>query len=428
MAGLAAAQRLVARGLSVDVLEARDRIGGRIWTRHDFGLTIPVELGAEFVHADAEETRRIARPSGIVITDVTGRRYLSQRGRLHSTDDFEARLQRVMDRLDAEREPDRSFADALARMRSVNRDDRSLALRFIEGFQAADPERISERSLAGSMDSSALRTGRVAGGYDHLVRVVGSTVHERVRLGRRVTRLTWNAGGVSVESHAADAPPMRFEARAAIITVPLGVLLAPEGVEGRIEFDPPVPMIERAASQLVMGGVLRVALRLDEPFWLSSRFARRVGDASFREVTFMQSLSPMPFAVWWTTYPVEAPLLIGWMGGPLAWELSRQSDEVIIRRAITALSTVLGMSRSSISRRVRDTLMHNWIADPYARGAYSYVGVGGSSASAMLARPVRDTLFFAGEHASSGRNGTVDGAIASGHRAAGQVLRRMSTR
>jgi monoamine oxidase len=363
-----------------------------------------------------------------VVTDVTGRRFVSRRGRLRVTEDFEARLQRVMDRLDAEREPDRSFAEALARMRSVNGDDRRLALRFIEGFQAADPERISERSLAGSMDASALRTGRVAGGYDQLVRVVGSAVHERVRLGRVVTRLTWNEGTVTVETHASGAPPMRIEARAAIITVPLGVLLAPEGARGRIEFDPPLPMIERPASQLEVGAVLRVALRMDEPFWLSSRFGKRVGDESFREVTFMQSLSPIPFPVWWTAYPVEAPLLIGWLGGPLALELSRQSDDVIVSRAITALSTVLGMSRSAVARRVRDALTHNWLSDPYSRGAYSYVGVGGSSASSVLARPIGHTLFFAGEHVSSGRNGTVDGAIASGQRAARQVLRRFNRR
>jgi monoamine oxidase len=101
---------------------------------------------------------------------------------------------------------------------------------------------------------------------------------------------------------------------------------------------------------------------------------------------------------------------------------------VIVSRAITALSTVLGMSRSAVARRVRDALTHNWLSDPYSRGAYSYVGVGGSSASSVLARPIGHTLFFAGEHVSSGRNGTVDGAIASGQRAARQVLRRFNRR
>jgi monoamine oxidase len=424
VAGLSAARQLIAHGLDVVVLEARDRIGGRIWTHHDARLTIPVELGAEFVHADAPETRAMVRHSGLVTVDVTGRRFFSRRGRLRPHDDFDTRLQRVLGKLDAEREPDRSFTDALKRMRAVSRDDRSLALRFVEGFQAADPALISERFLAGSVeDPNALRTARVAGGYDQLVRIVASTVMEHVRLAQAVSRLTWTGDGVSVATTSHT-----FDARAAIVAVPLGVLIAPPGAEGRLEFDPPVPMIERISSQLAMGGVLRVALRFNDPFWISSRFARWVGDETFREVTFMQSLSPMPFPVWWTAYPMEAPLLVGWMGGPLAWQMSALSDDEIVSRATTSLSTVLGTTRATVARRVRDYFTHNWMADPFSRGAYSYVTVGGSSAGTVLARPVRDTLFFAGEHASAGRNGTVDGAIASGRRAADQIVRRLARR
>jgi monoamine oxidase len=86
------------------------------------------------------------------------------------------------------------------------------------------------------------------------------------------------------------------------------------------------------------------------------------------------------------------------------------------------------MTASSVRRRVRDAFTHNWLTDPYSRGAYSYVAVGGSGASAQLARHVQRTLFFAGEHVSGGRNGTVDGAIASGSRAADQILRSLSRR
>ena len=424
VAGISAARQLIAHGLDVVVLEARDRIGGRIWTLHDARLTIPVELGAEFVHADAPETRAIARQSGLTIVDVTGRRFLSRRGQLRPHDGFDTGLENVLGRLDAERDPDRSFTEALRRLRAPGGDDRRLALRFVEGFQAADPDRISERFLAGSVDDpNALRTGRVAGGYDQIVRIAASTVMEHVRLGEVGRRLTWSDEEVSVETTSHG-----FEARAAIVTVPLGVLTAPPGAEGRIAFDPPVPMMERATSRLAMGGVLRVALRFDDPFWMSSRFATRVGHETIREVTFMQTLSPIPFPVWWTPYPVEAPLLVGWMGGPTAWELSTRGEDEIVSRAITSLSTVLGMTRSAVARRARDHFTHNWMTDPFSRGAYSYVTVGGANAGKVLARPVRDTLFFAGEHASAGRNGTVDGAIASGRRAADQVVRRIARR
>ena len=115
-------------------------------------------------------------------------------------------------------------------------------------------------------------------------------------------------------------------------------------------------------------------------------------------------------------------MLGGWTGGPLSWELSRKPDE-IFDVAVRSLAKVLGTTRPTVSRHVLASFTHDWLGDPFSRGAYRYVGVGGSGAAAVLARPIERTLYFAGEHASSGRNGTVDGAIASGFRAADQVLR-----
>jgi monoamine oxidase len=208
----------------------------------------------------------------------------------------------------------------------------------------------------------------------------------------------------------------RFIARAVIVTVPLAVLQA-----RHVTFDPPLTGIESAIEKLVMGGVLRLALRFDEAFWATPRFMARHGDTKM--LTFLQTPLAVDFPVWWTTYPVEAPVLVGWRGGPGAWNLSGKSDDELRELAITSLAKVFRMSRTAIARRVRACFMHNWMTDPFAMGAYSYVGIGGSRAAAILARPVERTIFFAGEHASSGRNGTVDGAIASGRRAADQVLR-----
>ena len=430
VAGLSAARRLVTHGLDVVVLEARDRIGGRIWTHHDPRLTAPVELGAEFVHAEAEEIRSVARQANLSIVDVGGRRWRSEGGRLRPMDDFPERLKRVLGSLDEEREPDRSFAEALRRMRRIRAEDRRLALRFVEGYQAADANIISEQSLAGSVDDpDALRLARVGGGYDGLVSALSSGVRPQLRLGRPVSRVTWGPGEVEVESRSSSGRSMPgISARAAIVTVPLGVLTAPNGSTGSIEFKPDIPSIKRAAGQLVMGGVQRVAIRFDEPFWMSARFSARHGGRSLHRMQLLQALSEIPFPVWWAAYPVETPLLVGWTGGPTAWQLSEGSRDSIVDTAITSLSTILGMARSSVRRRVRESFTHNWITDPYSRGAYSYVAVGGSGASAQLARAVHHTLYFAGEHASSGRNGTVDGAIASGRRAADQVVRRLSRR
>jgi monoamine oxidase len=175
-----------------------------------------------------------------------------------------------------------------------------------------------------------------------------------------------------------------------------------------------------------MGGVLRVTFKFDEPFWQSKRFAAKHDDERLDAMAFVHTGSASPFPTWWTTYPVQAPLLVGWFGGPSAWELASASRDEIVVAAKRSLSAAFGMTRAAIDRHTRRVFVHNWNTDPFSRGAYSYVTVGGSRAAAQLARPIDRTVFVAGEHASSGRNGTVDGAIASGRRAARQVLQARS--
>jgi monoamine oxidase len=426
-AGLAAAQRINSRGIDVLVLEARDRIGGRVWTQRPRSLTTPVELGAEFLHGEAPELHEIARAAGLRTIDVAGRRWTSAHGKFRLMDDFWERLDRVMRRLDEERDPDRSFADALARMRSAPSADRQLAVQYVEGFQAADTTRISERSLAegGSPreDVRERRIGRVLEGYVGVIDALAAPVLDRIRLGAVVTGVRWRKGRVEIESRAHGGDPLPpLSARAAIVTVPLGVLQMPPGAVGGIEFDPPLRDKQGAAAMLVMGGVVRVTLQVDEPFWTEKRFAARVGDDRLDTLAFLQSRERVPFPVWWTQYPVRAPLLVGWRGGPGALELAGMTRDEIVSSAIGSLATLFGMSRSGVQRHVVAEYTHDWINDPFTRGAYSYVGVGGVNASAQLAKPVQGTLFFAGEHADhEGRNGTVHGAIASGWRAADKI-------
>ena len=383
VAGLAAAQRLVARGIDVVILEARDRIGGRLWTVRDPHLAIPIELGAEFLHADAEETRKIALRASLTVMDIQGKRFRSRDGRLLPFDDFDKRVERVMGRLSENGEPDRSFRDALKSMRALKATDRQLAMRFVEGFHAADTTRVSEHSLADQGDDpDAMRIARITDGYDGLVNHLAEKLHGRIELEHAATRVSWSQGKAVVKAQTSDTTTRDMQARAVIVTLPLGVLTATAGRNGTIVFDPPVTSIERAADGLVMGGVIRVVLRFDEPFWTESRFARAQRDEDFRTLTFVQSLSPIPFPVWWSPYPAEAPLLVGWSGGPMAWKIACQPDDAIITSAVRSLADVFGLTKRTVERKVRASFTHNWIADPFTRGAYSYVAVGGSNAPA----------------------------------------------
>jgi monoamine oxidase len=426
--GLAAAQRLASNGVDVIVLEARDRIGGRVWTLRPESLAVPVELGAEFMHGATPEIDDVVRDEQLRVIDIAGRRFLSAHGKLRIMDDFWERLDRVMRRLDERRTPDRSFAEALAKMRGLAATDRQLAIQWVEGFQAAEPDRVSERSLAagGSPgdDVRERRMRRVVEGYDRVIAALAQPVLDRVQLGVTVTSIRWRAGHVEVETRSqGGGDPRVAEARAAVVTVPLGVLQIGPAAVGGIQFDPPIRDTLRTAAKLVMGAVVRVVLQVDQPFWADERFAKRVGDERLDTMAFLQSRSRVQFPAWWTPYPVRAPMLVGWCGGPSARQMMSLTRDEIVVAAFQSLATLLGMTKRAVERHVVTAFTHDWTNDPYSRGAYSYAAVGGDRASVQLAKPVQGTLFFAGEHADKeGRNGTVHGAIASGQSAADRVL------
>jgi monoamine oxidase len=426
VAGLAAADRLREQGLALRILEARGRIGGRVWTRHPRSLTVPVELGAEFTHGEAGEVMEIARRESLAVVDIAGRRWSSRGGKLRILDDFWERLDRVMRRLDEERKPDRTFAEALARNRSLPADDRALARQYVQGFHAANPSIISERALAdgGSPgdDVRERRIGRVLDGYDSITGALARGLEARIQLRAVVRAISWREGSVAVYL---DGRSMPIRARAVIVTVPLGVLAARPGERGAIAFDPPLAAKRSAVAALTMGNVMKVGLELDEPFWTTKRFAAHARDDRLDTLSFLHGHEDVDFPVWWTTYPVRSPLLIGWCGGPAALELSGRTHAALTTAAVGSLARLLAMDPRTIRRHLTGFFSHDWTRDPFARGAYSYARVEGNDAAVRLGRPVERTLFFAGEAtAAQGGTGTVHGAIASGRRAAGQVMSR----
>jgi len=434
-AGLSAARALRAEGVDVVVLEARERIGGRIFTHHDRATPVPIELGAEFIHGSAPELNDVLAEAKLASCDISGRRWQVIGESLRPADDFWERIDRVLRRLDPKRRPDRSFQEFLDRKpggRRLGR-ARALALQFVQGFHAADPTRISERALAegGSPrgDVRERRIGRVLDGYDRVVEWLAAPLGDRVRTSAIVTKVRWAPGNVAVEVRHADGRPRpAVGARAAIITVPAGVLQAPAGEAGAIEFEPDLRHKRDALSHVAMGSVVRIVLRLSERFWASESYAKRIGNEGLDTLSFLHT-GDEQFPVWWTAYPVRAPVLVGWHGGPGAVELSRLASEQIEDAAIASLARQFGLPQRRVRGMVEAAWMHDWTHDPFARGAYSYQTVGGEQAPAALARPLRGTLFFAGEAADpEGRTGTVHGAIATGRRAAEEVTRSLTTR
>ena len=300
VAGLAAARELRRAGARVVVLEARDRIGGRIFTHREPALLpVPVELGAEFLHGGAPETMALAREAQLLTCDIAGERFLARgRGRVARMDDaFWTRIGRVLGRLDEEREPDRSFA-AFLRAEAGSPSlamERRLARDFVQGFHAADAARISERALAEggnpAGDEEEQRMGRFLDGYDRVPAwLAGDLGRGALRLNTVVRRVTWRRGEVTVEA-AAGRRTLRFRARAAVITLPLGVLQARAPAAGAVAFHPALPpATRRAIAGLAMGRVVRITFAFRERFWEDdSLLGRRGADGRLAAMAFLHT-------------------------------------------------------------------------------------------------------------------------------------------
>lgn len=434
-AGLAAARALHEADLSVVVLEARERIGGRIFTHRDRQTPVAIELGAEFVHGSAPDLTEVLDTASLASIDVAGRQWHASGDKLRPLDDFWERLDAVMKRLDGARQPDRSFQQFLDRKPGGRRlaGERRLALQFVEGFHAADPSLISANALAegGSPrgDLRERRLARVIEGYDRVTEWLAGPIGDSVRTSAIATRVRWAPGNVAVEAQHVDGRSRpAVQAKAAVIAVPLGVLKAPTGETGAIEFDPVIRQKQPILDKLAVGSVVRITMRLDERFWASDWYARQTKRQGLDTLSFLHTTDDS-FPTWWTVYPVRAPVVVAWCGGPRARDVAQFASEQIEDLAIESLGRQLSIPARRLRGMVQGAWMHDWEHDPFSRGAYSYQAVGGAEAPGQLARALRGTLFFAGEATDTkGASGTVHGAIASGRRAAKEIIGVLQSR
>jgi monoamine oxidase len=331
-------------------------------------------------------------------------------------------MQVVLERLEAVESEDLSFAQFLeSHCQDLPPEVKQLASRYVEGFNAADQTLISAQALREAERAERAIEGdrlfRLVGGYSRVLDWLHAGIAPAcfdLRLGAVVSAITWQPGQVQVESHSVTGTPLEpYEAARAVITLPVGVLQSPPGTRGAIRFSPELPEKQAALGRLKMGPVVKLVLRFDQAFW---------DEGDLDRADFLH-LPDEPFPTWWTSLPLRVPILTGWAGGPAADRMSQQDDLAILAEGLSVLSRSLELPRPQLEARLRAWQVCNWQADPFARGAYSYVLVGGMGAVAELARPVADTLYFAGEGTQEGFSGTVASAIASGYRAADHLLR-----
>ena len=327
----------------------------------------------------------LLRKAGIPPVDSTRTQLVAFDGKLQPVNIF-TQAQRVARKKVKGR--DISFRTLLARQR-LPRLTRTLATMMVQGFDAADPARVSAREIVEEWSGGGLGASqpRAQGGYGPLMEFLASGVN--VQLHTEVRTVHWKRSSVEVRGTFHGVPWSAWAPRA-IITVPIGVL--------------PTLLKEKddALAKLESGPVIRVALAFRQAFW----------EKEHPGVAFFHS-PEAAFPTFWTPLPMHAPLLTCWAGGPKAGKLTGKRPEVLLHHALASVRSVLKGAEEP-----RAFLVHDWQADPYARGGYSYVRVGGTGAREELAAPLADTLYFAGEATDVEQSGTVGGALASGIRAA----------
>jgi monoamine oxidase len=415
-AGLMAAYQLAISGRQVLILEARDRIGGRIHTVIDKNFPTPVETGAEFVHGHLPITLSFLKKAALHYSSMKGRSWSVKNGKLSQEEDFGTDWEELIKRLNA-LQIDMTISDFLdTHFNGEEHNElKKSVFQFVQGFDAADPKKVSAFSLrkewSNEDNEHQYRVGR---GYSSLTKWIADeclTHHAVFKLMHIVKQITWQKEDVVVRCSNGET----FTAGKVLITVPIGVWQGGTASEAGIAFMPALPAKQEAAMQIGYGNVIKINLAFTEMFWENN------GQYSMKDAGFI--FSDALFPTWWTQNPNKEPLLNGWLAGPPADDLKPLSVKELKEKAIGSLAYIFGVDKSFVEDKIKACIITNWGDDLFARGAYSYETLQSAKAKKTLVAPIDNTLFFAGEALYDGPNtGTVEAAFTSGRDAAGTMF------
>ena len=396
-AGIGAGRRLHDAGVDCLVVEARERLGGRAWTvATESG--IPVDLGCGWLHsAERNPWREIAELQGRAIDKTQApwtRRWVPADVPPADQESFAVALQDFFDRLHAAPDaapdgPAAAFLEPGGRWNGLI----DAVSSYVNGVEL---ERVSVRDYARYDDSGV--NWRVPDGYGTTVAAHAAGVP--VRLGCPVSRIDHGGKRLAIETAKGT-----LTADAAIVTLSSN-LIASEAVT----FSPALPDKTEAAADLPLGKNDKLFFSLDraEEFDSDRRLfghTDRVGTAAYH------------------FKPFGRPIIEAYFGGALAGELEAAGGEpAFVDFAVSELTARLG---NDFSRRIRPLKIHCWGNDPYARGSYSHALPGKADSRGVLAAPVEDRLFFAGEACSINDYSTAHGAYLTGLAAAARAMARL---
>lgn len=420
MAGIVAARLLHDAGCNVTVLEARQRLGGRIWT--DDRLGAPCDLGASWVHgADNNPLTDWCEAIGVALAVTSEQtRFLfvggtqldegtilqrAWRGQLLAKRAIDRLSKRLALKLANGEAPQITLAHALEPLLNHRRlrpiDKRVLAWRIAtaEGVQGAPAHLLDLRDWFPK--ETEMVNALPLGGYKQLIEDGAQGVE--IRRNEAVEAIHYNTQGVTVRTAQSV-----YAADMAIVTVPLAILQ-----RGQIRFDPPLPPQKQMAIARIGfgdGAVLnKLIIRFPEVFWpeTSNRFLSLLEDGRDRGL----------FTTWINLERYTGiPLLMTFTNGRIGAMLDQQGkDEEVLDHGLTVLRRMFG----KLPPGPVGYIFTRWLSDPWAQGSYSYPKVGYDLHDRVIyGEPVADRVYFAGEATDLAHYGTVHAALLSGQRAA----------
>jgi len=410
MSGITAADKLDSEGFDVLVLEARDRTGGRTWTMYWDEAGIPVDMGAGWIHGNNPDNpiTQIAEENGIELfeTDLNSGVLLGADGQWLEDDEYyevESMYAEFMEyrwiyaETTNQDSSVKAAEDSFVKLKNLST-EQQYQLRFMINTALEHEESADAYDLSLWTDIGKPIIGSEVifpEGYVQIYDTLDDDLN--IKLEHVVSKVTYDEQGVTVTTDKGE-----FNSKYAISTLPMGVLKS-----GDVEFSPPLPADkQKAIDRIGMGAMNKLYLLFDDMFW--------------DDETLLNYVSPDGSPMWeiFNLNGLGKPILLGFTVGDHTRELEQLSDDEIIADLMSILEKMYGDETLQPTDYVRT----KWSSDPFARGAYSYIGVGATEADyTALAKPVMNRVFFAGEATYVDYLATVNGAYLSGLREAANI-------